>query len=97
MTESLGTSPDFEVVRAPPSAAAPATSSEPNGRATVALQILDRARHGATAYLVRTRKDLVAALQAPVDGPVVLDVRIDPEIRLEGSQRTAALRQFRTE
>jgi acetolactate synthase-1/2/3 large subunit len=52
---------------------------------------------GAMAYLVRTRKDLIAALQAPVDGPVVLDVRIDPEIRLEGSQRTAALRQFHTE
>lgn len=51
---------------------------------------------GATAYLVRTRKELITALETPADGPVVLDVRIDPYIRLEGSQRTAALVQFRT-
>lgn len=51
---------------------------------------------GATAYLVRTRKELIAALEAPSDGPVVLDVRIDPDVRLEGSQRTAALVQFRS-
>lgn len=51
---------------------------------------------GATAYLVRTRRELVTALEARADGPVVLDVRIDPDIRLEGSQRTAALVQFRT-
>jgi acetolactate synthase-1/2/3 large subunit len=52
---------------------------------------------GATAYLIRTRAELIAALEAPEDGPVVLDIRIDPEVRLEGSQRTAALRQFHTD
>lgn len=52
---------------------------------------------GATAYLIRTREDLVAALKAPADGAVVLDIRIDPDIRLEGSQRVASLRQFRTD
>jgi acetolactate synthase-1/2/3 large subunit len=51
---------------------------------------------GATAYLVRRRDELLAALATPADGPIVLDVRIDPEIRLEGSQRIAALRQFGT-
>jgi acetolactate synthase I/II/III large subunit len=49
---------------------------------------------GAAGHLVRTRAQLAAALALPVDGPVVLDVRIDPEIRLQGSQRNAALRQF---
>jgi len=66
----------------------------------LSTQIIDFAQvargMGATAYLVRTHKELVAALGAPADGPVVLDVRIDPDIRLEGSQRTAALVQFRT-
>ncbi|APR74824.1 Acetolactate synthase large subunit protein [Minicystis rosea] len=49
---------------------------------------------GATGYLIRTREELIAALRTPPEGPVVLDVRIDPEIRLMGSQRNSALRQF---
>ncbi len=49
---------------------------------------------GATGYLVRTRDELVAALTAPAEGPVVLDVRIDPAVRLDGSQRVASLRLF---
>jgi acetolactate synthase-1/2/3 large subunit len=49
---------------------------------------------GAAGHLVRTRAELASALSLPVKGPLVLDVRIDPEIRLQGSQRNAALRQF---
>ena len=49
---------------------------------------------GAAGYLIRTRAELAAGLAVRVDGPLVLDVRIDPEIRLRGSQRNAALRQF---
>jgi acetolactate synthase-1/2/3 large subunit len=49
---------------------------------------------GADGYVVRTREELAARLAAPITGPLVLDVRIDPEIRLQGSQRNAALRQF---
>ncbi|MFT3766110.1 MAG: thiamine pyrophosphate-binding protein [Minicystis sp.] len=49
---------------------------------------------GATGYVIRTREELVNALNTPPEGPVVLDVRIDPEVRLMGSQRNSALRQF---
>jgi acetolactate synthase-1/2/3 large subunit len=49
---------------------------------------------GAEGRVVRTREELVAALTTPVDGPTVIDVRVDPEVRLLGSQRNAALRQF---
>jgi acetolactate synthase-1/2/3 large subunit len=49
---------------------------------------------GAQGHIVRTRDELITALEDPAAGPVVLDVRIDPEIRLMGSQRNAALRQF---
>jgi acetolactate synthase-1/2/3 large subunit len=50
---------------------------------------------GADGYLVRTTDELAAAIQAPVDGPLVLDVRFDPDARLTASQRNAALRQFK--
>jgi thiamine pyrophosphate-dependent acetolactate synthase large subunit-like protein len=50
---------------------------------------------GAAGVVVRTRQELVDALTAEVDGPLVLDVRIDPELRLGGSQRNATLRQFK--
>lgn len=49
---------------------------------------------GATGFLIRTQAELVAALRTPAEGPVVLDVRVDPDVRLQGSQRNAALRQF---
>lgn len=49
---------------------------------------------GATGHVVSTHAELKQALTAPATGPVVLDVRIDPDIRLMGSQRNAALRQF---
>jgi acetolactate synthase-1/2/3 large subunit len=50
---------------------------------------------GATGYVVNTEEGLRAGL-AEHDGPVVLDVRIDPDIRLGGNQRVAALKQFGT-
>ena len=50
---------------------------------------------GATGHVVRTKAELEAGLREPPAGPVVLDVRVDPEARLGGSQRVAALRQFR--
>ncbi|MCC6524248.1 MAG: thiamine pyrophosphate-binding protein [Polyangiaceae bacterium] len=49
---------------------------------------------GAAGHVVRTRPELEALLAEPAQGPVVLDVRIDPDVRLTGSQRNAALRQF---
>jgi acetolactate synthase-1/2/3 large subunit len=49
---------------------------------------------GAAGHVVRTRDELAAALAEPMTGPMVVDVRVDPEIRLQGSQRNAALRQF---
>jgi acetolactate synthase-1/2/3 large subunit len=50
---------------------------------------------GAAGIVVRTKRELVAALQTTPRGPLVLDVRVDPDVRLGGSQRVAALRQFR--
>jgi acetolactate synthase-1/2/3 large subunit len=49
---------------------------------------------GGEGHVVRTRADLVAGLRAATELPVVLDVRVDADIRLGGSQRVAALRQF---
>lgn len=49
---------------------------------------------GAIGHGVRTRQELEAGLAATSDGPIVLDVRIDPDVRLRGSQRNGALRQF---
>jgi acetolactate synthase-1/2/3 large subunit len=50
---------------------------------------------GADGIVIHTREELVEALSAPpVDRPMVLDVRIDPDIRLDGSQRISALKQF---
>jgi acetolactate synthase-1/2/3 large subunit len=59
----------------------------------VDFALLARA-HGASGVVVRTRADLTEALRSPHDGPRVLDVRIDPDVRLAGSQRNATLRQF---
>jgi acetolactate synthase-1/2/3 large subunit len=50
---------------------------------------------GAAGAVVSTKKELVDALAAPISGPLVLDVRIDADVRLGGSQRNAALRQFK--
>ncbi|UJR81343.1 thiamine pyrophosphate-binding protein [Sandaracinus amylolyticus] len=49
---------------------------------------------GAEGHVVRTRLDLVRLLSDEADGPVVLDVRFDPDVRLAGNQRVAALKQF---
>lgn len=49
---------------------------------------------GAMGRTVRTREDLAEGLAERHDGPLVLDVRIDADIRLEGNQRVAALKQF---
>lgn len=66
----------------------------------VRTQVVDFAQiaraMGATAYLVRTHDELVAALKAPADGTVLLDVRIDPAVRFEGNQRIEALRAYST-
>lgn len=50
---------------------------------------------GAIGHIVHTKAGLRAGLAAQ-GGPVVLDVRIDPDIRLGGNQRVAALKQFGT-
>jgi acetolactate synthase-1/2/3 large subunit len=50
---------------------------------------------GASGIVVRTRQELLAAFETTPRGPLVLDVRVDPDARLGGSQRVAALRQFR--
>lgn len=49
---------------------------------------------GAEGRVIHTRAELREALELSPAGPFVLDVRIDPDIRLKGSQRQAALRQF---
>jgi len=50
---------------------------------------------GADAEIVRTRSELCSALRiVPQRRPRVLDLRIDPDVRLTGSQRNVALRQF---
>jgi acetolactate synthase I/II/III large subunit len=51
---------------------------------------------GADGVEIRSRADLFAALSAPPNGrPLLLDVRVDPDVRLEGNPRDAALRQFK--
>jgi acetolactate synthase I/II/III large subunit len=50
---------------------------------------------GAEAFVVENEADLTAALAAQVRRPRVLDIRIDPDVVLEGSQRLAGLRHFR--
>jgi acetolactate synthase-1/2/3 large subunit len=50
--------------------------------------------YGVAAETIRTTSELERALGRPLDGPHLLDLRIDPNVRLGGSQRTAALRQF---
>ncbi|WP_158814962.1 thiamine pyrophosphate-binding protein [Methylocapsa sp. S129] len=52
---------------------------------------------GAEGLVVQTKDELLAALAARPAKPVVLDIRIDPDVRLDGSQRNAALRQFRAD
>ncbi len=49
---------------------------------------------GADGRIVRDRATLVQGLVEPTSGPRVLDVRVDADVRLGGSQRNAALRQF---
>jgi acetolactate synthase-1/2/3 large subunit len=48
---------------------------------------------GATGMVIHDVVDAINGLRLQ-EGPVVLDVRIDPDVRLQGSQRVAALRQF---
>jgi acetolactate synthase-1/2/3 large subunit len=47
---------------------------------------------GATGIRVTNRNELLAGLREIPDGPVVLDVIIDPDVRMRGSQRNEALR-----
>lgn len=50
---------------------------------------------GADGEIIRTTDELRRALAViPHERPRVLDVRIDPDVRLGGNQRVAALRQF---
>ena len=49
---------------------------------------------GATGIIVSTHDDLVKALTAEIHGPTLLDVRVDPSVRLEGNQRIASLQLF---
>jgi acetolactate synthase I/II/III large subunit len=49
---------------------------------------------GAKGSVIRNETELRVALAQPAQEPTVLDVRIDPDIRLAGSQRLAALKQF---
>ncbi|MDX2024337.1 MAG: thiamine pyrophosphate-binding protein [Deltaproteobacteria bacterium] len=51
---------------------------------------------GAQGSVIRTEADLRHALAQPVAEPTVLDVRVDPDVRLAGSQRLAALKQFQS-
>jgi acetolactate synthase-1/2/3 large subunit len=53
--------------------------------------------YGAKGVVIETVAQLREALAQPLDGPLVLDVRVDPEVRLGGSQRNAALRQFKAD
>jgi acetolactate synthase-1/2/3 large subunit len=50
--------------------------------------------YGVAAETICTTSELERALGRPLDGPQLFDLRIDPNVRLGGSQRTAALRQF---
>ena len=50
---------------------------------------------GASGRIITKEHELEDAILAPVTGPLVLDVRVDPDYRLGGSQRNAALRQFK--
>jgi acetolactate synthase-1/2/3 large subunit len=52
---------------------------------------------GAEGHVVETRDQLQTLLRRRGEGPMVLDVRIDPDVRLHGSQRNAALRTFKEE
>ncbi len=49
---------------------------------------------GAAGHVVNTREELIRGL-AIAEGPLVLDVRVDSDVRLAGNQRVAALRQFK--
>lgn len=48
---------------------------------------------GAQGHVITNMRELIDGLHIQ-DGPVVLDVRIDPDARLAGNQRIASLRQF---
>ena len=52
---------------------------------------------GARGTVIRTRDELRVALAAVATGPELLDLSIDPDVRIQGSQRNAALRQFQPE
>jgi len=62
-------------------------------------QLIDFARlaqsMGGEGIVIRTHDELNDALRAIPTRARVLDVRVDPEVRLMGSQRNAALRQFK--
>lgn len=49
---------------------------------------------GARGVLVNDEVTLRKSLDVPCQDPLVLDVRVDPDVRLAGSQRLAALKQF---
>ena len=53
---------------------------------------------GAIGHRITNRNELLAGLREIPDGPVVLDVLIDPEVRMRGSsQRNEALRAARSD
>ncbi len=64
----------------------------------LSTQLIDFAKMaqsmGAKGTIVTTRDQLIDALRLTADVPHVLDVRIDPDVRLGASQRVAGLRQF---
>jgi acetolactate synthase-1/2/3 large subunit len=52
------------------------------------------AAYGVDSEVVHTREELAKALKKPVSGPRLLDLRVDAEVRVGRSQRTATLQQF---
>ena len=48
----------------------------------------------AEGEIVTTAEELRRAIGRPTMGPRLLDVRIDPDVRMAGGQRDAALRLF---
>ncbi len=49
---------------------------------------------GAAGVSVSTLAELSAGLTLETEGPLVLDIAIDPDVRMQGNQRVASLRHF---
>jgi acetolactate synthase-1/2/3 large subunit len=52
---------------------------------------------GAEGMSITSRAELESGLRQEVNGPLVLDVAIDPDVRMRANQRVAALREFALE